>query len=486
MRFLLGNTGRSLFICVFVVGIYCAPFSVRTAQAFIVNDPPHTAVSSITAANTTAQSAGVAPKNILDALAWSMGKMTIQSLTRSMVNWINSGFQGSPAFVSDLRENLLYLGDAVANDFLNQLDSEVQSLTGFTLRTPFQDQINQKLRQEYYRTTSSWGVNQYYNLYKNSTDPKAFVREGKFTRGGFNAWFATTQNPANNPFGAYQLASNQLWSQIDAAAQARKAELNWGRGFLPWRGNCNNQAGNNTNLTRAEGCLFAPNKTPGALVENALGINMSSPLRQLELADSINEIVAALMGQMVSQVLGGIGLAGLSQPSQGGGRSFLEEATDQNQYLSTNSSLASGIVNELNRAEQQTQAFKGNWQEVLDLANRVEQRCGTSNSVVGDAQRRARAAITQADRALQEIATMRSRIQQAQSSTDADKSTQIAVTVADYQAFISSSSVPTPDQLAQSEFEAADTRDEEGNPVANPSLYTRLSEILSARLCAVR
>lgn len=474
-----------------VISLLCAAiltpslFIPRQAHAIPTTETNPAVVGGIvaTAANQTVQTTIM---KVLDGLAWSMAKMTVQSLTRSMVNWINSGFQGSPAFVSDLRENLLYLGDAVADDFLNQLDSEVQSLTGFNLRTPFQDQISQKLREEYYRTTSSWGVNEYYNLYKDSTDPKAFVQQGKFSKGGFNAWFSTSQNPANNPFGAYQLASNQLWSQIDSAAQARKAELDWGRGFLPWRGNCNKQAGNNTNLSKTEGCLFAPNKTPGALVESALGINITSPLRQLELADSINEIVAALMGQMVSQVLGGVGLTGLSQPSSGGGRSFLEQATDQGQYQQLNTSLSNGILTELANTESSINAYKQNWQEILDLANRAEARCGTSNSVVGEAKRRAQAAIAKANTALQEVATMRAKIQTAQGSTSTSRGTEVAATVADYQAFISSSSVPTPQEIAEAEFEGADTRDEEGNAVANSSLYTKLSDLIAARSCVVR
>ena len=53
-------------------------------------------------------------KQVVDAIAWTVAKTAVQSLTQSIVNWINSGFEGSPAFVTDLENNLGNLSDAVA------------------------------------------------------------------------------------------------------------------------------------------------------------------------------------------------------------------------------------------------------------------------------------------------------------------------------------------------------------------------------------
>lgn len=443
----------------------------RTSFAQLpVTDAANLVPNSATAVANTAQAAGTAPKNILDALAWSVAKMTVQSITRSMVTWINTGFQGSPAFVSDLNENLRYLGDAVAEDFFRRADQSVIAATGFSVRSPFQDQINAKLREEYYRTTSSWGLNQF-NMGTYSTDPKAFIMEGRFSQGGFNAFFATSQNQANNPYGAYLRASNQLAAEIDAAAARRKAELNWGRGFLPWRGNCTPASGAPVVLSRSERCLFDPVKTPGAMVEQSLGITINSPLRQLELADSVNEIVAALVGQMMNQVLGGVGLSGLSQPTAGGGPSFLDQASSATAYAATNASLSNGILNNLANDERLVIEFRDQWGSIAQAATAAQAKCGVSNSEINAARTRAANGVAQAGRALSEIAVIKQKVATTQSTASTTNAAmQISTTVTDYQSFIQNSSVPSLEQYAEASRESTYQED-------SRTLFTRMTEL---------
>src|SRR3989344_803694 len=165
---------------------------------------------------------------IADALAWAAAKTAIQSMTQSIVNWINSGFEGSPAFVTDLKRNLGNLGAAVAEDFIRGLDEVVQDNTGFSIRAPFQDQIAQALRTEFYRTTSSYGFDARYP-YRDC-----------YGSGGFswNGFFCESRNDANNPYGRYMLARNDLFRQVDQETQNRLREIDWGNGFLSWRGSC--------------------------------------------------------------------------------------------------------------------------------------------------------------------------------------------------------------------------------------------------------
>ena len=67
------------------------------------------------------------------------------------------------------------------------------------------------------------------------------------------------------------------------------------------------QAGDN-------GCVT---QTPGAAIESQLSNTLGSDLRGLEIAQSIDQIVAALVGQLVTQAMGGIG--GLMSAGSGGG-----------------------------------------------------------------------------------------------------------------------------------------------------------------------
>jgi hypothetical protein len=416
----------------------------------------------------------------LNGLAWTVAKVAAQSITRSTVNWINSGFNGSPAFVSDLNQNLKFLGDAVAEDFFNHLNQTTYDVTGFNITSPFQDQINQQLRQEYYRQTSGFGLN--YTLYQNSTDPKAFIN-GDFSKGGFNAFLSTSQNPANNPFGAYMLASNALWSNIDAAAQQRKAELNWGKGFLPWRGECASAAPQNLlpsqyqSLSQTEKCTSNPVRTPGSVIEAQLEQNLGTGIRQLELADSINEVVGALMGQLVNQVLGSGGLFGASQPSSGGGFPYINQATDSSQYNGQATSIATGVLQNITNDTTTATAYRDDWQKILTTATTAQQACGADPEIT-QVITQATTAVNRGNAALLNLADVKSQVELAAQSTSNSKGTAIISAVGGYQSYLSAQDTPTPAEVNEAGVQSADTS---GDNTISPSLYTQM--VRKAKSC---
>jgi hypothetical protein len=41
-------------------------------------------------------------ETVADGIAWAVAKLVVREMTTSIVNWINSGFKGNPAFVTDL------------------------------------------------------------------------------------------------------------------------------------------------------------------------------------------------------------------------------------------------------------------------------------------------------------------------------------------------------------------------------------------------
>jgi hypothetical protein len=320
---------------------------------------------------------------IIDGLAWTVAKTAIQSLTQSTVKWINSGFDGEPAYITDLSRNLSRLADTVADDFIRQLDGVVQSNTGVSLRAPFQDQIAAQLREEFYRTTSSHGfdVRNPYTLGNYSSNPAAFTG-GDFSQGGLDGWQAAGRME-NNPYGRYMLARNELVQQLDKAAKEQVEQLGWGNGFLPWRGSCGNTAtqptqggvvSTATNLAQRDTTRGCPVRTPGALIERAIGITTDSPLRQLELADSMNEIVGALMGQLVGQVLGGGGLSGVSRPASGGGSSYIDRATNPS------ASLSGGFAQNIRDTQMKMALYQTGWQRVATAARNAQQACSSNAS----------------------------------------------------------------------------------------------------------
>ncbi|MEA2701550.1 MAG: hypothetical protein QOE22_259 [Candidatus Parcubacteria bacterium] len=415
---------------------------------------------------------------ILDGLAWTAAKVALKSMTQSVVNWINSGFEGSPAFITDLNRNLGNLSDAVANDFLNGLNQVVISNTGFNIRAPFQDQIAAALRQEFYRTTSSYGFdvrNPYKECYGDGFSINGFLCEG--------------QNAGNNPYGRYQLARDELFRQVDTAARTRITELGWAKGFLSWRGPCgqygtNAYPGPNDNaaadaltktavqLSQAETTNNCSIRTPGAVIENALGISVTSPFRQLELADSVNEIVAALMTQMVNQVLGGAGLTGVSQPAAGGGTSYINQ--NAGEYTSFATEVANGFSADLETLQRAVSTYRSQWQRIDGAARNAQSACANDSSKASQAAAvlaRSGAALAKASAAITAIATTQTQINAARGTTSSDPNAPDPVVNA-YLALIKDTSrIPGEDEFSEAERESSDT---------GTSLYSQMTRLAAS------
>ncbi|MBA3789476.1 hypothetical protein H0X32_03780 [Patescibacteria group bacterium] len=211
------------------------------AQGLVVYDPLNHIQNVITSASTLAEKIKTYS---LDPLAWFVAKAAIQSIVNSTVNWINHGFHGSPAFITDLTHTLQAVGDVAANNFLGQLASNG------AIHSPFQNQVASAVGQDYFRSTGSNGFfNQNpYTLNRTTSNDAAFLA-GNLSAGGFDAWMAAAMHPANNPYGAQLLAQNALGAQVAGAQDQQKTELGWGNGFLSWKGSCPGSSGGVTPIT---------------------------------------------------------------------------------------------------------------------------------------------------------------------------------------------------------------------------------------------
>ena len=87
----------------------------------------------------------------LDFFASTLAKKIIQRLTAQTVNWINSGFQGNPAYVTEPGQFFLGIADTEASRFL--------STSGLNnLCSPFRAQVRLALVKSYLAETD----NRYY------------------------------------------------------------------------------------------------------------------------------------------------------------------------------------------------------------------------------------------------------------------------------------------------------------------------------------
>lgn len=258
--------------------------------------------ATISAGNTGLTAAGVtqlATKEIVDGIAWSIAKNMVSQMTQSMINWINSGFQGDPAFITDLNGMLLNALDDVAGEY-------IQSLGGFGefICSPFKLDVQAALSINYAQARSGMpsGPNAC-SLSDIGANIENFLAGATSDWG---EWAQVTSNPQNVPYGAYLEAEAKLNIRLVNEAGQELEVANWGDGFLSKKV-CEGIEGKPAD--KGKNCKIT---TPGEVISKALTFQLSTGPQALIEADEINEIIGALINQIALQAMQGInGLLGL-------------------------------------------------------------------------------------------------------------------------------------------------------------------------------
>jgi hypothetical protein len=417
-----------------------AVFFVPSSKAqFVGTFETNPAVLTALATMASADTVDRAKEDILDGIAWAVAKVAVKSITRSIVTWINSGYQGAPAFSQNLNRDLRQAKDALADAFISDV------ITG-VFDADFIAPVARGAVAAYYLATSddALAIRLKYTLANFAQDSVSYMRGRNWSSGGLSGWYGLTFRCENDPTCASFITREALYNRLDAQARRYLAEFNAGRGFLSWKGdNCaatngsqegdkafqqcvaQNEAGGeqqdcflvkesvSTSLKDADTCAAYDVLTPGSVVEGALVEQLGSDVRQLELADSVNEIIGAVVMQMVGQVLGGGGLAGASSPSSaspttGGGRTPIDRVTDPS---TTGSGLTAGFTTTLTTERTNTVKFRTAWADIRAVALEARSLCPVASGVISlvrsgaieDAIRKADQALARADQALQEL-----------------------------------------------------------------------------------
>lgn len=458
---------------------------------------------------------------IIRPLALALGRAAIKSITQSTVNWINGGFEGSPAFATDLKTNLRRLSDGVAQNFLLELANSAK------IKSPFVDSLVTNVGAAYYLYSGrdALAAQLQDTLGQSSRDATAF-RAGNFNEGGWGAFISQVTNDANNPIGARMLASQALAGRLSAAANQRTQELAWGSGFLSWKGDCiksnaNTSAGAHSggstttggatgtsghtgspgtggtgapntgggstaggtdtsgsahSLSDAEGCLDHETVTPGSFIENKLNIASDSPLRQLELAQSIDAIVGALAQQLISKALGGSGgLRGASSPKSGGGAPATTHTGTGNGTDDGGTGLITakdGFETTIQTSITQVTAWKADSQTILTVAESARTACVNNPTQLADpinpAITSSTAAITKATELLASLSDLLEQLQDSSSGSDDLANSSYLLVISAYQAL----GIPSAVEMSRV---ADDAKDSGTSP--SPSLYKSLSTL---------
>jgi hypothetical protein len=418
---------------------------------------------------------------VLDSLAWNVAKMTLQQLTTSIVNWINTGFEGSPAFIDNPEAFFLDLGDEITGNFIANVGPLQNLCSPWNIDLRLSLALGQtSSMSERYRCTLETIIGNAQNASINGYSIEGFT-SGDFSQGGWPAFIAMTSEPQNNPYGSYLQAKSDLEAQIFGKEQKVNNDLNRGQGFLSWEScttaviDANGTGGaslgldqrdlvqlNNTgSVTSANGSKYKAVRdeetgymeyktcsvqTPGSVIGAGLNKSLGSSVDQLNLADSINEISSALFAQLISQVFTQ-GLGGTTRRSGGQTQSYIDQLNAQSRGAGAYSNSAQNVQSSYATYLSEAQSVAATYQQAVsafDIARSnfsIAQGCfqditvtGTRSSAISEAQRNAEAiqAIlinqvapaalvysTKRDAANTTISLIESRVRSAQNISDA-------------------------------------------------------------------
>jgi hypothetical protein len=266
-------------------------------------------------------------KECLDGVAYSIAKSLLQQVSNRTLNWVNKGLGGNPLYVQDVTSNLRTIRDEQLGRYLDTVQNS-NPIFGNAIRSAVTKQV----------TGISDG---YINKAMNTPEGKRYAAfQEDFTSGGWGALL----NMNNNPIGAIFNSTDKIERQIAATVDERVNEIQRNNGFLDMR-TCVEYEPIKLSTTTCNGgipldelppdtqciedkkieasdttpkCLKYKTTTPGALIGQQVGTVLNSPTKQLEMADSINEVLGSFFDQLLNKLYQN-GLAGLQNRNGGRG-----------------------------------------------------------------------------------------------------------------------------------------------------------------------
>jgi hypothetical protein len=337
-------TGGLLLIVAFTATYIPQPFNeIKEAHALasgsVVSVPISDANSTVTSGTTGATAASTATSAgfdgtinykelTADMLLWAMAKQTLSNMVSSIVNWINTGFEGSPSFVQDLDRFLLNTADETLGRFLAEMEDLSFLCDPFRLDVRIAlATIKSETRNNNAPSCTVSGALEYIESFMS----------GNFYDGGWEAWLEITTAPETyTSYGQYLTAERLAEAKVEEAKTRESTLLGYGSGFLSSR-ICETIGGQGS----MQNCVIS---TPGKAIQEALSFQLEVGGRVLIEADEIGEIIGALFNQLTQTAI--TGAAGLLGLTSGTGQTYegyesgsylgdlaLESTVDQTQFL---------------------------------------------------------------------------------------------------------------------------------------------------------
>jgi hypothetical protein len=260
----------------------------------------------------------------IDGIAIQLAKNQLTAMTRDTMNWVTSGFNGTPfyprnidSFMNSLTSGLLMketdyfenLDNAHAGDFPWGRDYARSQINSFR---SLNDQANpyQALKTDIFNYLIPGATVDTYST--------------NFSQGGWDGWLGLTQHLADNPLGfTMQAANNLAQRQAQAINDTQQTLLQSGGYFNQQKCDEWSTPVNNGFTTTTPTCLKYETVTPGSAIRDKINTYINSPERQIELVktmnDALNALFASLLGRFQNQGLTGLGTNTVDFSSAGTG-----------------------------------------------------------------------------------------------------------------------------------------------------------------------
>ncbi len=328
------------------------------------------------------QGADATVNTFWSCLARTVARIALNQITNSVVNWINSGFgadggpgSGGPSFVTNPERFFTNVADNAAGEFIKG------SALSF-LCSPFQLQIRIAIAKSYAQR------NAYSCTLTGITRNIRNFMDGNFRSGGWPAMLSFTTMPTNNPYGAFMYADASLTYSVQTAQGEQRRQLSLSGDFFAFKQkkNCKvtrtaqdasasvsvKDVGDEAGLAY-EVCDLVT-ATPGRVIAEALGATESSTLDQLSLAKSFDEIIGALISQLLTRTLQG-GLLNLSGhdgyesnfysseelAAQRSAQDFLSQLQNDSSVAQTLGSIKQGSIQDIQNTQRQVNELGNCW-----------------------------------------------------------------------------------------------------------------------------
>lgn len=350
-------------------------------------------------------------KLTLDAAVYALAQCTLTQLTNNTVKWIQGGFGGGgPKFAV----NTDSLFEGIATGVLEDFSYEIKRLQACDFSPNFIDdlsnavQTSDKLKEKFPREVKCPFPAMNITASQFNTD---------FNRGGWKAMEMALSDRGNR-FGVSTLTAREAARRSEEAKTKENQKLSWSNGFadLIDTENCNYpsnmvlEAGDpaynippTIKFTLPDGTpdgdvevatperfayyqkKFCKTTTPGKIIGDSLMKAVGAEQDRLGLADSMDKIISALIGQLTKQVTKGIFKA-INDDGTPGGTALNQTSADYLESAEETLSFSVGIETRMATGISATEATLHGYIDYIGQTGTVWFEIGTTADLAVNAQ----------------------------------------------------------------------------------------------------